>query len=396
MTNRTRLVCGSSIALGLLLIVVSAVDLAVVKAAPGAAPERIALAGSPADMGATLAGAYGKKIETFHPQFLLVARQMTGRTQAELYAVARSLGRSIHEDDRAEMRAIADGCALSYDDVLFLNCFYSLTGGAACRQIVVWGDRSEDGKLMHARNLDWRDYGGRILQNNHLIADYAPTAAGQHRYLLMTWPGLTAGITGANERGITIAYNQLGVTRNGATRITEPTFFTIKRALRTCKTIGETVDLIRAAKPRDNGSIMISDAAAKSAVVVELIDGKVGVRDAGNRPMIGNANHATRDSGVEGARRYGDPDAPACTVASGITGPLDADDVQGVMRHGRVMQSINLLSVVFVPADNRMYVAATKAPAARGKFTPLEMFTAPGNAPAPGSDDGNRADKSKK
>lgn len=389
MTHRTRFVCWSSIAVGLLLIIASSVDLAVVKAAAAAGPERVALSGTPAQMGATLAESYGKKIETFHPQFLFVATRMTGRTKAELYAVARSLARSIHAADRAEMKAIADGCALTEDDVLFLNCFYSLTGGAACRQLVVWGDRSDGGKLMHARNLDWRDYGGRILQNNHLVADYAPTAAGQHRYLLMTWPGLTAGITGANERGITIAYNQLGPTRNGATRITEPTFFTIKRALRTCKTLAEAVDLIRAAKPRDNGSIMISDATAKSAVVVELIDGKVGVRDAGNRPMIGNANHATRDSGVKGARRYGDADAPTCSVASGITGPLGPDEMQGVMRHGRVMQSINLLSVVFVPADNRMYVAATKAPAARGKFTPLEMFT---DDTAPG----NRADKTKK
>lgn len=389
MSPRTRLACWSAITLGLALIVASSVDLAVVKANPNAAgPERIALTGSPADMGATLAQQYGEKIETFHPHFLLVARQMTGRTKAELYAVARSLARSIHADDIAEMKAIADGCALGYDDVLFLNCFYSLTGGAACRQLVVWGDRSKDGKLMHARNLDWRDYGGRILQRNHLVADYAPAAGGQHRYLLMTWPGLTAGITGANEHGVTIAYNQLGPTRNGATRVTEPTFFTIKRALRTCKTLAEAVDLIRDAKPRDNGSIMISDANAKTAVVVELIDGKVGVRDAGNRPMIGNANHATRDSGVQGARRYGDPDAPTCTVASAIGGPLDPADMQGVMRHRRVLASINLLSVVFVPADNRMYIAAAKAPAASGDFHTFEMFT---DAPAPGK----QSDKSK-
>jgi len=214
------------------------------------------------------------------------------------------------------------------------------------------------------------------LCRNHLILNVEPE--GGIAYVALTWPGLIGVLTGTNRAGITAGYNELVGLRQDV-RVAEPVFLALHRVLMTCATIEEAMDLLRKAPPLGNGSILISDARRKKAVVVEVFDGHVAVREAEGE-MIGNANHVTTDLGIEGIEA-GSPTWPACTVARYLGPPLDTDKLQQVMSDELVMLPINILSVIFVPAQNRMLLSRGRLRAAEGEFREYELFPQAAEAP---------------
>lgn len=340
--------------------------------APGQfAPLRMVAEGTGHDVGLAVGRAHGEITRSLRPIFLLTAMIMTRQSAETLLSRAEELGKQLAPEDRDEIQGLAEGCGLAYRDVLFLNLFYSLTsGGLMCRQLAAWGPGTADGELMHARNLDWPDYPGKPLERNNLILNVKPK--GGIEYLVLTWPGLAGVLTGTNKAGVTLAMNQLP--RGKGERLAEPTIFSLKRALRTCKSADEVVRLLRRAKPLDNASILISDARAKTAIVVDLIDGNVGVRraDSGEH-MIGNANHPTTDVAPPGEPGPG-PDWPTCYAASKLGRPLDIQGMQQVMADPAVLQGINMISVIFAPARNKMFLSCGRMRAAEGAFIEYPLF----------------------
>ncbi len=334
-------------------------------------PVRLHVAGKPFKIGEDIGKELAGKIRTLRPLLLGVAILITGKSKAELHALCRKLAEKLAAEDVAEMRGVAKGAGASYEDVLFLNMFYSVVyDGPACRQLAVWGKRSKSGELLHARNLDWFDYPGGLLRKNHTIVNVRPEKGVE--YLFLTWPGLQAVLTGTNRKGITVGFNGIGSRK---WRIAEPVFFTLKRVLRTCGSIEEAVALMKKARPLGNGSVLISDAVRKKAVVVELCEGKIAVRKSTDS-MIGNANHYTTEAWGKPPRGYprGKAGWPTCSAARKQGEKLAADDVKRVMSAPSVLQRINLLSVVFRPAANKMLLACGKEPAAAGKFREYPLF----------------------
>ena len=130
--------------------------------------------------------------------------------------------------------------------------------------------------------------------------------------------------------------------------------------------------MIREAKPLGNGSILVSDARLGRALVVDVFDGHVGVRE-GEDGITGNANHVTTDLGEAGVRPSR-LDWPAPEVARALGRPLSAQDVRHVMAHEKVMLSINIVSVVFLPAQNKMLLSCGRLRAARGEFVEYTLF----------------------
>ncbi|NQZ59947.1 MAG: hypothetical protein HRT88_21045, partial [Lentisphaeraceae bacterium] len=246
-----------------------------------------------------------------------------------------------------ELRGMAQGSGIKYSDMLIYNFFYSLGSSPfACRQFAVWGDKSKSGDLIHSRNLDWFDYPGEPMKKNNLIINYNGT--NQQEYLILSWPGFASALTGTNKAGLTMAFNQYPIPGD-TSHLSEPTFFTMKRALRTCSTAEEATDLFKKALPMDSGCVLISDARQKKAVVVEIIRGKVGVRTA-NKSMISCANHPTAEAGIASKIDTAAADSPVCKTAQQITHIFDPQSVKRLMAHPSVLQKkLNLLSVVFIP-----------------------------------------------
>ena len=312
-------------------------------------------------------------ITALKSQFNVMASYVLKKSPKEINAMSLKISKHMAKEDLDELRGIADGIGAKFEEVLTFNLFYTLcVSNLGCRQFVAWDKMTEDGKLIHSRNLDWNDYPGSPMKKFNTILNFQ--GKGKIEYLSLTWPGFSSVLTGTNNKGITIAFNQLPQ-KGDLKHISEPTFYTIKRALRTASTLQEVIDIFVKTKPMDSGSVMVSDAKARKAVVIEIIRGKVGLRKPKGQ-MISNANHPTAESGIAEKRQNGNPDWPVCITAKGFSQKLSTKNVQNLMAHSNVLQpSLNILSVVFKYSDNRMWLSCGKKSAAKGPFVELKLFT---------------------
>jgi len=335
--------------------------------------ERIKLTGSSYEMGKAWAKKQSTNIKALQAQFNVMASYVLKKSPKEINAMSLKVAKHMAKEDLDELRGIADAIGSKFEEVLTFNLFYTLcVTNIGCRQFVSWGDMTDDGNLVHARNLDWVDYPGSPMKRFNTIINFK--GKGHQEYLSLTWPGFSSVLTGTNRAGITIAFNQLPQ-KGDVNYIAEPTFYTIKRALRSATTLQQVIDIFQKTKPMDSGSVMVSDAKAKKAVVIEIIRGKVGLRKPKNN-MISNANHPTAETGVAEARQNGNPDWPVCATAVKFSKKLSPKNVQNLMAHSNVLQpELNILSVVFKYSANRMWLSCGKKSAAKGPFVELKLFT---------------------
>ena len=336
------------------------------------AVERVSLEGSSYEMGKQWAEGNKNLIIALKTQFNAMASIFLKQTSKQLEEKSLSIAKHMAKEDLDEIRGLADGTGVSYEEMLTFNLFYSLcVTKIGCRQFVTWGDKTDDGNLVHSRNLDWNDYPGSPMKKYNVVVNY--NGKGQNKYLLLSWPGFCSALTGTNKEGITIAYNQLPQ-KGDTSYISEPTFFTIKRALRSAKSLDEVIEIFEKTKPMDSGSVMVSDAKSKKAAVIEVIRGKVGIRYP-EKNMISNANHPTIEAGLAGKAESGSARWPVCTTAEKISGKLSVKTVKNLMAHSNVLQpKLNILSVVFKYSENRMWLSCGKGSAAKGPYLELELF----------------------
>jgi len=350
---------------------------------------RILLKGSSYQMGLQMAAKYKTKTSGLCMQFNGMASLYLKISKKKLHEKALKIAKHMAKDDLDEIKGMAKGTKIPYEDMLVYNLFYSLASSPfACRQFATWDKRTTTGDLIHARNLDWFDYPGSPMKKNNLIINYHGTTVDakatqnssqitkKHQpYLILSWPGYAAALTGTNKAGLTLGYNQLRL-KGDTQHISEPTFFTIKRILRTCSTLEEAVAVFKKTLPMDSGSVLISDAKQKKAAVVEIVRGKVGVRYAPTN-MISNANHPTKEAGIEGLKssQTASAEHPVCTAAKRINGKFNAKSVQKLMAGPTVLQPrLNLLCVVFIPEKNRMWLSCGRESAANGPFVEFKLF----------------------
>ncbi|MCM8525824.1 MAG: C45 family autoproteolytic acyltransferase/hydrolase [Lentisphaeraceae bacterium] len=337
------------------------------------AVERVKLAGSSYEMGKAWAEKDKELMARLKIQFNTMASFVLKKNSKELMADSLKISKHMAKEDLDEIRGLADGIGVPFEEMLTFNLFYTLcVTKIGCRQFVTWGDKTEDGELVHTRNLDWNDYPGSPMKKFNTVVNYK--GKDQIEYLLLSWPGFCSGLTGTNKEGITIAYNQLPQ-KGDTSYISEPTFFTIKRALRNATTLKEVIDIFQKTTPMDSGSVMVSDAKAKKAAVIEIIRGEVGVRYPDN-DMISNANHPTAEAGIADKKESGNAKWPVCATAEKISGKLSVKSVQNLMAHSNVLQpKLNILSVVFKYSENRMWLSCGKGSAAKGPYIELELFS---------------------
>jgi hypothetical protein len=71
--------------------------------------------------------------------------------------------------------------------------------------------------------------------------------------------------------------------------------------------------------------------------------------------------------------------------------PLDVEAMQAVMADPRVIQEINLLTVIFQPSRNRMRLSCGRQRAAEGVFQEMAMFPDDAATPRPANRDAVRS-----
>ena len=271
----------------------------------------------------------------------------------------------IDEETKAEMQAFAKASGLSYQKVLLVNCFYDMIC-QGCRQAAVWGKKTTDGNLFHARNLDWRDWGSALRDNNVLLVRRYPLG---NAVATLTWPGFLGCLTGCNDKGLTIAYNQL-LGKNSVSG--EPVFLMLKRILRWSSTLAEAITAIKKSFHCTNGSLMLSSARENVAAVVVIKNNKVWIRHAAGENFVVNNNNCYFDEAGEISRKH----YRRCPLYQVVknAGVLQSDKLQKVMANPRVLMSCNLLTAIFALSQNRIYLSCGRYYAARGPYKALPVF----------------------
>jgi hypothetical protein len=73
----------------------------------------------------------------------------------------------------------------------------------ACSSFSAWGEATENGELITARNLDYMAFGALI--DMHLIIAYTEPGSGRQPWVTVSWPGLIGAYSAMNAEGVTIS-----------------------------------------------------------------------------------------------------------------------------------------------------------------------------------------------
>lgn len=264
-----------------------------------------------------------------------------------------------------------------------------------CTSAVAAPERTERGKLLHARNMD---FVGAGRWDAEPVVAFCHPEDGQP-YVTLTSAGIAGGgITGMNQAGLTFAVHQhfpADVDLDG-----EPVGLAGEQVLREARTLDEAVSILDKHHPVGGWTYVLADAKGAIAYevapgvrrIVEMDQGLLGyanvyqhpdLRDAerGVYPAYVQANHARHQRvwrllRAEGVRH--NEETMAAILGDSHVEGLSAPTVAG----DGICTPYTVLSVVFRPADRRFWVGAGPAPTSAGRYVGFDLQSeGPGGKP---------------
>ena len=220
----------------------------------------VELAGDPYQRGRQHGAALRSRVRLFRDR--LYGDIVFGRSKrlgaaftAVLYGIVARMHPYIPRELRDEMRGVADGAGISYRDVLLFNCFDDVMHGLmqlnpvltpilnhrfvapimgrfACSSFVLSGSKSEAGRPIHGRNLDYMLTDGfvdplgvitRILREHVVVFVVRPDRG--RPFASICWPGYVGALTAVNVDGLSLACLTSTVPRETANGIPMPLLY---------------------------------------------------------------------------------------------------------------------------------------------------------------------------
>lgn len=124
---------------------------------------------------------------------------------------------------------------------------------------------SEPGNLVVGRSL-WFDLGGGPDETDRIVTVVRPD--GRYPFVSIGWAGLMGVVTGINARGIFVALDPARTDdplEDGA-----PLPIVLRRVLEEADTLEQAVEILRGARMRTSGIVLVADGVQRKAAVVEL------------------------------------------------------------------------------------------------------------------------------
>lgn len=313
-----------------------------------------------------------------------------------------------------EFRGISDGAGLDLDQTLrsaivadvllyLLGRMFRKQGtvapsgvAAACSSFVAWGGATVDGRLLHARNLEFWGVG---KWDTHPTALFCEPEKGL-RYVAITTAGVgTAGITSMNEAGLTVALNIVpcrDVALDGA-----PTVSFGNEIIRRAETIDDAVK-VAAELPASCGfAITMAEARGRRAAVLEVSASRRTLRTAASDTIVQTNHYVHPDMAPLGievnssvrlhtlgrylrarqllARDRGSIDE--ARMAEYLGDHIDPFTGRERAVGNTIAQVNNISSVVFSPERREAWIAVGPSPTAHNRFLCLRMDEEFGDAP---------------
>jgi hypothetical protein len=242
--------------------------------------------------------------------------------------------------------------------LLAANLAPELSGLLACSALGHDGQRSRDGKVRLARNLDWP--GGELLAGLELVVIESGT---RHRFASFTWPGVVGVVTGLNDAGLAAA--DLMAFPRGSRQAEPgiPVLFAIRHML---EETGSTADALawlqKAPRTLPQNYAMADPTDTRT---VETAPSHFRVRPSADG-LARITNFWDEDRGGRTDGRY------ARLIETLPSAPLGPDDLKAALARA-ALGALNVQAVVIEPDTRVVHVARGKAPVASGTWSRLDL-----------------------
>ena len=234
-------------------------------------------------------------------------------TPEYLLACARTMEKHIPAEYIEEMKGIAAGAGVAYEDILVMHTHadtvhYGHGWGkpdskpGECSNFAVWGPATADGALLHGRNLDWSTSGG--AQKYPCVIDYHPFKG--NRLCLIAWAGAVGSVTGMNEKGIT--YGEMTSSSTDETLDGMPLFIQFRHILQYANTLEEAVEMQKSFDRTTGWNMMIGDGKTPDARALEVSDNHVSLFAADDPREVSPPISEPMKSAIRRTNHYVDPE----------------------------------------------------------------------------------------
>ncbi len=264
---------------------------------------------------------------------------------------------------------------------------HRLALGLGCSSAIAWGSATVDGKLLHARNLDY--HGVEAWPRTSAVVFHEPDRG--QRYVALSAAGvLLGGVTAMNEAGLTLAVHQhmfSDGTRLGGT----PIGIVGDEIMRHATSLDEARAILEANRPIGCWTYLICDGKRQEVLCWE------------ENPRHRRAQRIRREEETFSyANIYFDPDLGATErdlygsywranlgrqlrlreLLGARSEPLSADGMAAILGdtggtscrlHKPIAMLMTVASVVFRPEDGVFWVATGEAPTSQNRFEPFSL-----------------------
>lgn len=310
------------------------------------------LDGSPAERGRAEGQLLKDQIRWLVPRYLKAAfgsseipSGQTGRLQ--------KLAAGIPEPHRQQLDALAAAVDLPIEPLLAANLSTELFASQMCSCLGITAEKSRDGKVRLARNLDWM--GGELLAGVGLLVIEGGTG---NRFASLSFPGLVGAVTGINERGLSVA-NLMVLRQHGQIQPGVPVLFAVRSLLEGSGSVSEALTWLREAKHTIPQNYALAD-----PINIAAVETGPSVFRARAQAIV--TNFFGEDQGKPGDGRYHK------LVEAFSQEKLGIEDLEAALERAAI-PTMNIQAAIFEPAKLIIRFSIGKVPAASGPWVRLDL-----------------------
>lgn len=173
----------------------------------------------------------------------------------------------IPDEFKEEMRGLADGAGLKYEDVLIMSTHIDYFA-VLCSTFVARGAMTKDGAIIEGRNLDWAS--GGLVDLDPFSAVIVRKPAKGHAFASVIYPGIIGDLTVINDAGVSVEINfSMALSgENGDSGM--PAMILMRQLAQYAGSLDEAIDIVKNNKRIAGYNITVVDGKKRDGAVIEL------------------------------------------------------------------------------------------------------------------------------